>query len=106
MCTHSLKLSSISYIVLNFYYIGEFIMKNELIIDCYFEHDGETIGARVNDNSSVRTVRGVEKMRGYFDFYNSNGYCGTEAFYEDFDDMAPVRPHIAKKYYIDMIERK
>ena len=81
-------------------------MKNELIIDCYFEHDGETIGACVNDNSSVRTVRGVEKMRGYFDFYNSNGYCGTEAFYEDFDDMAPVRPHIAKKYYIDMIERK
>ncbi len=48
-------------------------MKNDLIMDCYFDHNGETIGAHVkNDKSSVRMVRGIEKMSGYFDFYNNN----------------------------------
>lgn len=82
-------------------------MKNDLIMDCIFDYEGETISARIkNDNTPIRMVRGVEMMSGFFDFYDKTGYCGTEAFYENFEDMSPVRPHIAKKYYIDMIKRK
>ncbi len=82
-------------------------MKNNLIMDCYFEYEGETIGARIkDDNKAIRMVRGVEMMSGFFDFYDKTGYCGTEAFYENFDDMSPVQPHIAKNYYVEMIQRK
>lgn len=82
-------------------------MSNDLIMDCFFEYEGETIRARIkNDKTPIRMVRGVEKMSGFFDFYDKTGYCGTEAFYEDFDDMSPVKPHIAQKYYAQLLQRK
>lgn len=81
--------------------------QNELLMDCHFEYEGETIGARVMpDNKPIRMVRGTEKMSGYFYFYDRNGHCGAEAFYEDFDVMSPVRPEIAQKYYMEMKQRK
>ena len=83
------------------------MMKDDLIMDCYFEFEGETIGVRVKDDKKpIRMMHGVEKMSGFFDFYDENGYCGTEAFYEDFENMSPVRSHIAKKYYIEMKQRE
>ena len=82
-------------------------MKDELIMDCCFEYENEIIGARIkNEKTSIRMVHGIEMMSGFFDFYENTGYCGTEAFYEDFENMSPVRPHIAKKYYVEMKNRK
>ena len=36
----------------------------------YFEYEGKTIWVRV-DNEPNRMVRGVEKMSGYFGFFDS-----------------------------------
>ena len=61
-------------------------MKNDLIMDCSFDYEGETISVHIKeDNRTIRMVRGAEMMSGFFDFYDKNGYCGTEAFYEDFE---------------------
>ena len=82
-------------------------MNKDLIMDCYFEHEGEKVGLRVKDDKTqIRVVHGIERMSGFFDFYDKNGYCGTESFYEDFDDMSPVKPCIAKKYYAQLLQRK
>ena len=81
--------------------------QNEHPFDCRFEYEGETIGVRVMpDNKPIKTIRGVEMMSGFFYFYDINGYCGAEPFYEDFDNMKPVRPEIAKQSFIDMKKRK
>lgn len=72
--------------------------------DCYFEHDGKTIWVCVKpDNKPVRSVLGVEKMSGFFEFFDGDDNAlGTIAFYENYEDMTPVRTSIAEAHYIKM----
>ena len=81
-------------------------MNNNLIMDCFFEYEGKIISLHIkNEKTKIYTIHSIEKMRGFLDFYDENGYCGTEAFCENFENMSPVKPHIAKKYYIQLINR-
>ena len=74
-------------------------------MDAYFEFEGEKIGVMIMpDSSPVRKVKGIEKMSGWLNFYNSRGHCGTIAFYEDYDDMTPISWSIFEKYYLKMIK--
>lgn len=82
--------------------------QNDCPYDCHFEHEGKTICVRVKpDNKPVRMVRGVEKMSGFFEFFDSNGdTLGAIAFYENYEDMTPVRIAIAEAHYIELLKIK
>ena len=82
--------------------------QNDYPYDCNFEYKGKTIWVRVKpDNNSIRMVRGVEKMSGFFEFFDSDGNdLGAIAFYENFEDMTPVRIDIAESHYIELLKTK
>ena len=82
-------------------------MDNNLIIDCFFEYEGETIKSHIKEDTiKIHTIDYVEKMSGFLDFYDKFGYSGTEPFYENYEDMTPVKSNIAKKYYERLVARK
>lgn len=72
--------------------------------DCNFEYEGKTIWVRVKpDNKPIRTVRGVEKISGFFEFFDDDGNTlDAIAFYENFEDLTPVRTSIAEAHYIEL----
>ena len=82
--------------------------QNDCPYDCHFEYDGKTIWVRVKpDNKPIRNVRGVEKMSGFFEFFDSNGTSlGAIAFDENYEDMTPVRIAIAEAHYIELLKIK
>lgn len=75
--------------------------QNEHPYDGCFENNGQMIWVRIiPDNKSVRIVQGIEKMSGFFDFFDNNGNnLGTIAFCENYDNLTPVCVSILETYY-------
>lgn len=82
--------------------------QNNCPYDCHFEYEGKTIWVRVkHDDKPVRMVHGVEKMGGFFEFFDSDGNAlGAIAFYENYEDMTPVRASIVEAQYIELLKIK
>ncbi len=80
--------------------------QEEIIYSCTFMYGAECIKVHVEfDNQPIRMINGVEKASGWLHFYKGDVFIDFTAFYEDFDNLKPLKPEIAKKNYIEMLNR-
>ncbi len=80
--------------------------QQELISDGHIWHEGKMIYYRVeNDNRPIRIVHREEKISGFLHFFDSKKQYGFMPFYENFEDMSPVRYEVAEKYFVQLLKR-
>ena len=74
-----------------------------------FEYKGETLYCRITDNNEpIRTVRGVEKMSRFANFYDSdkNPIVTGWAEYGTVDEMTNITSFTVEKWYMEYLERE
>jgi len=83
-------------------------VREKFAIDGSFEYANRKILFRIiEDNKPVRLIHGVQKMSGFFNYFDGNGESiGSIAFYENYEDMSPVCVGIPEKYFVRLMENK
>lgn len=74
-----------------------------------FEYNGETFYCRITDNNEpIRTVRGVEKMSRFANFYDSdkNPIVTGWAEYGTVEEMTNITSFTVEKWYMEYLERE
>ncbi len=78
--------------------------------DCIsFEYNGQMVFCRITDNNSpIRTIRGIEKMSRYANFYdcNNNPIVTGWAVYGTEEEMTNISPSMVEGWYKDYLNQK
>lgn len=70
-----------------------------------FEYEGKQIYSYFT-NWKIEERKHIEKVSAIINFTDKKEYLGFAPFYEDYDDVKPLRPEMAKKYYIKYVVKK
>lgn len=74
-----------------------------------FEYNGEIFYCRITDNNEpIRTIRGIEKMGRYANFYdgNKNPVVTGWAVYGTVEEMTNITPFSVVKWYSEYLKEK
>ena len=85
-------------------------MKNYIQDDfIQFEYKGETLFCKITDNNSpIRTVRGIEKMNRYLNFYNKNreAIITGWAKYGTVEEMTNISQLMLEQWYEEYLNKR
>lgn len=77
---------------------------NESMYDGSFILNGDTIYYHiVDDKKPIRTIKGVEKISRYINFYDiNNNHIGVKQIYGDFEDLSNISSYDAEEWYTQL----
>lgn len=75
-----------------------------MVMDGIFTYDGQQIEYKIEDDSNctLKTVKGIEKLARWMNFYLNKEHCGVIRIYDDADILCNITPDYALEQFKKM----